>query len=125
MNFEETLIKLEDEGWRALSAGRGSEFYDGILTEDAALALPVGIIGRDECIEAFRQTPPWSHYEMTDVRVLQIDGQSGIVVYKARAQRDGAPEYVALMSSTYVRRGDIWKLAFHQQTPLTNGETSA
>jgi hypothetical protein len=32
------------------------------------------------------------------------------------ARRD-EQEYSALMSSTYVRREDGWKLVFHQQTP--------
>lgn len=38
------------------------------------------------------------------------------MTYGVLAQRDDTA-YSALMSSVYVRRGDGWKLAFHQQTP--------
>jgi hypothetical protein len=39
------------------------------------------------------------------------------VVYRVRAQHPGEAPYDAVISSTFVRDGDGWKLAFHQQTP--------
>jgi hypothetical protein len=41
-----------------------------------------------------------------------------MVVYNAKAQREGQREYEAVMSTTYVLRDDEWLIAFHQQTPL-------
>jgi hypothetical protein len=31
---------------------------------------------------------------------------------------EGASDYTALFNSTYVRAGDSWHLALHQQTPI-------
>jgi hypothetical protein len=42
---------------------------------------------------------------------MQLTPDTGVVAYGAVAERDGS-EYSALMSSTYVRRDDGWKLAF-------------
>jgi hypothetical protein len=49
--------------------------------------------------------------------VLQPTADTAVVTYSVVAQREGTPEYSALMSSVYVRRATGWKLAFHQQTP--------
>lgn len=40
------------------------------------------------------------------------------LTYRASAVRGEDVRYRALVSSAYVKRGDAWKLAFHQQTPL-------
>jgi hypothetical protein len=60
--------------------------------------------------------PPWSSYELQDLRALQPTPDTAVVIYGVVAERD-AQEYSALMSSVYVRREDGWKLTFHQQTP--------
>jgi hypothetical protein len=46
---------------------------------------------------------------------LSVD--SGIVVYEVVAQRPGEDSYSAVVSTTFVREGDLWKVAFHQQSP--------
>ena len=40
------------------------------------------------------------------------------LVYTGRASRDGSADFVALMSSLYVRRDGRWRLALYQQTPV-------
>lgn len=75
----------------------------------------------DELIELERRGwlsgPPWSSYELEDVRAIPLGGDAGLVAYGVVAQRAGAPPYSALLSSVYVRRPGGWRLAFHQQTP--------
>jgi hypothetical protein len=40
-----------------------------------------------------------------------------VVVYHVEARRPGQEPYSAVVSSTFVREADGWKLAFHQQSP--------
>jgi hypothetical protein len=112
------LTDLEHKGWQALSGDAGAEFYDAFLTDDAIMVVPVGVMDRDACIAAFAAAAPWSRFELADMRVLPLGEEAATVVYRATAQREGHPEYTALMSTSYVRRDGEWLIAFHQQTPV-------
>ena len=115
--LEQTLIALEREGWEALSSGAGAAYYREHLTDDALMAFPFGVLPREATIEAMAAAPPWERFEMRDPRVVVLGPDSGIVVYEVTAQRAGQEPYAAVVSSTFVRHGDAWKLAFHQQSP--------
>lgn len=117
MDIDE-LVELEHKGWQALSGENGAEFYDAFLADEAMMVLPFGVMDRDECVEAIAAAPPWMSYELSDIRVVVLSDESAMVVYNARAQREGLPEYRAVMSTTYVRRDREWLIACHQQTPL-------
>jgi Domain of unknown function (DUF4440) len=60
---------------------------------------------------------PWASHTLEDPHVLPVTDDVAVVTYGVVAQREGAPTYSALISSTYVRRDDAWRLALHQQTP--------
>lgn len=120
----ETLVELEEAGWKALSDGTGAQFYDAFLADEAMMALPFGILERDVCVEAIAAAPAWATYELSDMRVVVLSDESAMVVYTAQAQREGQPEYRAVMSTTYVWREDEWLIAFHQQTPLVTPSKS-
>ena len=111
-------VELEHKGWQALSGENGAEFYDAFLADEAMMVLPFGILDRDACVEAIAAAPPWLSFDLSDMRVVVLSDDSAMVVYKARAQREGLPEYRAVMNTTYVRRDGEWLIAFHQQTPL-------
>ena len=113
------LIALEREGWEALAAGGevARAFYDRVLDDEVLMLFPGGMVLDDRAaIVESMAGPPWTRYELEDLRGLQLTFDTGVVAYGAIAERDGS-EYSALISSTYVRRDDGWKLAFHQQTP--------
>lgn len=112
------ILDLEEEGWRALSSGQGAQFYESMLTEDALLVVPGMVVDRATFLEAVQHEKPWSRYEIEDPRLVQLTADSAALVYRVTAQREGQPAYVALISTTYVKRGESWKLAHHQQTPL-------
>jgi hypothetical protein len=88
MDLEETLIEAERAGWNALTTAEGAAYY------------------RER-----------AQFEMRDPRVVTLTDASGVVVYSVVARRAGEEPYSAIVSSTFVRRGAAWKLAFHQQTP--------
>lgn len=115
-SVERDLIELEHRGWRALCSPDGASYYRGHLTEDALMAFPFGVMDREEALAAMASTRPWATYEISEARVVSLGQDSGVVVYRVRAQRDGDEPFSAVMSSTFVRRGGDWRLAFHQQS---------
>ncbi len=116
---EEELTGLERQGWDALSTDgeAAGDFYDRVLDERAVMLLPGGMVLEDRAsmVESM-SGQAWSRYALEDMRCSRPTADTGLVTYGVVAER-GGQEYSALMSSLYVRRGDGWKLAFHQQTP--------
>ena len=86
----ETLVELEEAGWKALSDGTGAQFYDAFLADEAMMALPFGILERDVCVEAIAAAPAWATYELSDMRVVVLSDESAMVVYTAQAQREAS-----------------------------------
>ncbi|MBW3654226.1 MAG: nuclear transport factor 2 family protein [Actinobacteria bacterium] len=116
-DLEQMLVELEREGGEALVAGRGGEYYREHLAADALMAFPFGVMSRDDAIAAMESAQPWSTFEIKEPRVVALTEDCGVVVYLAAARRAGDEPYSAVISSTFVRRGGAWKLAFHHQAP--------
>jgi hypothetical protein len=74
-------------------------------------------MSRQEAIDAMEAAAPWSSFEVVDPQVIELSADSGIVVYRVNAVRVGEEPYAAIVSSTFVRDGGRWLLAFHQQSP--------
>jgi hypothetical protein len=117
MCLAERLIALEHEGWDALVAGAGGRYYREHLTDDALMAFPFAVLTRAATIEAMESAPAWERYAIRDPQVVALSDDGGIVVYEVVAQRPGEEPYAAVVSTTFVRDGDVWKVAFHQQSP--------
>jgi hypothetical protein len=116
--LRDTLEDLERAGWNALCDGTGSEFYGDLMTTDAAMVLANGaVLTRPAVVESLRDAPPWDGYELGDLRLVTTGRDGAALVYRARARRDGAPDFVAAMSSVYVRVDGRWRLALYTQTP--------
>jgi hypothetical protein len=115
--LSERLIALEREGWEALVAGNGGTYYREHLSANALMVFPFGALTRQEAIDAIESAAPWERFEIRNPLVVELGHDSGVVVYGVLAQRPGRAPYVAMISSTFVREGDQWKLAFHQQSP--------
>lgn len=120
MGSDDDLAALEERGWQALSTGgaTAAEFYEHTLDREVVMLLPGGMVLTDrDVIVRSMSGQPWATFRLEDTRVLRPTADTGIVAYGVVAQREGSPEYSALVSSHYVRREDGWKMAFHQQTP--------
>jgi hypothetical protein len=117
MSVAERLVALEREGWDALVAGEGGRYYREHLADAALMAFPFGVLTREATIEAMESAPSWERYEIADPQVVVLSDDSAIVVYEAVAQRPGEEPYRAVISTTFVRDGGVWKVAFHQQSP--------
>jgi hypothetical protein len=120
VTVRDELLPVERDSWRALAGHGAAAFFGRVLADDVLMLLPGGLVlsGRDACLAAMTSAPPWSSYRLEDEQVLELSDGSAVVAYRAVARREGQPAYEALMSSVYVRRGNGWRLAFHQQTPL-------
>ncbi len=112
-------LELERAGWRALATGGAAAgFYAEVLADDVLILMPGGTVIDDrDAVVASMSGPPWSSFELSDERVLTPAADCTVVAYRARARR-GNHDYEALISSTYARRRDAWKLAVHQHTPV-------
>jgi Domain of unknown function (DUF4440) len=110
------LFDLEVQFWRGDSA-----FYRKNLADEAVMVFPdpAGVMIKDEICSSVDDAPRWEIVELEEHRLMELDENAAVVTYKATAMREGeVMPYVARASSTYVRDGGRWKLAFHQQTPL-------
>jgi hypothetical protein len=112
-----TLVDLERAGWRALSEGNASAFYERTLASEVLMILPGDLVidDRRAAIDSMSGTG-WDSFTLSDERVFPVDDECAVVAYKATAKRAGL-EYTARFTSTYRREADTWKLAVHQQTP--------
>lgn len=117
----QNLIELETQGWEALSKSReaAQEFYRSLLTDDAIMVFPGGILlrGKDEILESIG-SQPWKSFQFEEIQTISLAENAGAVIYKVTARREGSATYIALISSLYVLRDGDWKLALHQQTTI-------
>ena len=112
------LIELERAGWAALCDGTADHFYGRTMIGDGLMVLADGsVMTRDDVVAALGDAPLWSSYEMADIRVVPISNDLVALVYVGTAHRSGGPPFTAAMSSVYVRRDGVWRLALYQQTP--------
>jgi ketosteroid isomerase-like protein len=117
------LMELERQGWEALAAGRGAEFYGRVMTEDAIVVVPGMVLDRAQTLASWEGTAPWREFSLTGEQVLPLGADSALVTYEVTARRPGDQQpYRAQLTSVYVAADDHddgeWRLAFHQQTPL-------
>jgi hypothetical protein len=120
MSEHTDLVELERSAWQALaSSGEdAAAFYERVLADRVLMLLPGGLVidDRAQVVDSMRGAP-WDEFELSDERVVPLGDDGAVVAYRARARR-GDSAYEALFASTYVREGDAWRLALHQQTPV-------
>jgi hypothetical protein len=100
----EEVDALELRGWEALAGPDGAAFYDDLMADDGVMVFPGVILDKAATLRAIAGAAPWQSFELTDLHVIEGTQDSGIVVYRATAQRAGEEPYRALMSSAYARR---------------------
>jgi hypothetical protein len=115
-SFAQELIQVERRGWEALCSTDAVTYYQQHLAADALMAFPFGVMDREEVLRAMAAARPWASFDMENPRVIQLGPDCGVLVYAVTAQREGQETFAAVLSSTFVRRDDNWRLAFHQQS---------
>ncbi len=108
------LLALERAFWT-----EGPEFYQSHADRQCLVAFP----GMSTVLTPteLAATVKGSRWETPGIAVkgfIQPTPDTALLTYEAQATKTGTGEYCAVVSSLYVRRGDAWKLAFHQQAPV-------
>ena len=113
MPLADYFLEIEKHFWTD-----GPEAYERyadakclIVFQEMAALLPV------EQIAQSAEKGRWKDVFMQPAGTLEL-GDVTIVTYECRAMRKDGRPHKAIVSSGYVKRGEDWKLAFHQQTPL-------
>jgi Zn-finger nucleic acid-binding protein len=78
---------------------------------------PGFIVDKAMFVQMVDSEASWTSFTVEEPRVTSLTPDTAILVYRATGKRTGQPDYVALMSSIYVKRDGRWRLAHHQQTP--------
>ena len=115
--LEDLLFSLEEQLWL-----KSTDYYQRNLADAALMVFPdpAGVQVKDEILSAVAGASPWTDVALEEHRVMELSNDAALVTYKATARRAGEPKpYRARASSAYVHDGRGWKLAFHQQTPLS------
>ena len=118
MSTENDLYKLEEKLW----TGNADDYRRHVDRECLTVFTEMaGVLDREKIAQSAGGGRKWSGLSIARKGFLEPADGFAMVSYEATAGRaDGTP-YKALVSSGYARHGQEWKLAFHQQTPLTPG----
>lgn len=117
MSLQDQLLDIERALWT-----NDPIAYRRHLIEEAVLVFgETGPIGRDAAIDAIHKEvaegDQWTDVDIANVISMSLDTDAALLTYKASARRKSQGVTV-LATSVYVRRGEDWKLALHQQTPV-------
>ncbi len=116
------LLDLEHRGWASLCDGTGDRVYGDLMTDDGVMVLANGaVMTRSDVVASLAQAPPWDGYDIADERVVSAGPDAAALVYTGTGRREGADDFVGVMTSLYVRREDGWRLALYTQTPVPDG----
>jgi hypothetical protein len=107
---------LEEEFWQAGASGRTAEFYAKVLTSDAYVVVPSGILLRDDLLHMWHERAPWDRYELLERRGQLVNGETVLLSYRLVASSLSTPDYRARVSSLYTWVSG-WALVFRQHTP--------
>jgi hypothetical protein len=122
MSLEKHLLDVEKRLWR-----NDAGLYHDNLTDEALLVFPeTGVITRDVAVDAIlaenAEGRKWAEADFEGVRCVRLTEDVALLTYRVTARWEHeARESPALASSVYLRSEGVWKLAFHQQSPLGAG----
>lgn len=116
--MEEELFAIEEGFWL-----RGQKYFLENVDDESLLAFPQaremhGIHSREQVVATATDENRWREPRIENRNALSLGGSAAIISYKIDVRRADGIAYSALVSSAYVRRGERWKLAFHQHSPV-------
>ncbi len=116
MPGDTTIWRLEERFWLD-----GAENAMASLDADCLMALPppAGVLrGAAMIADSLAGAPRWSSVAMTQRNETRPREDVAVLVYAALGRRQGADDYRALCSSTWLATGGVWRLIQHHQTPM-------
>ena len=113
--------QIEEDFWRAGASGGVPEWYARVLTSDAYVVVPGGVLGREELMREWDSRAEWTEYAMTERQDRLVDGETVLLTYRIRARSADVADYRGLVSSVYTWVGAGWALVFRQHSPAADG----
>jgi hypothetical protein len=117
--LDKQLMDIERKLW-----SNDAVFYKDNLIEESLLVFPeIGVITRDVAVDAIlaenAEGRRWAEVQFDEVHSLQLAENVTLLTCRVAARWEHEEsKSLALASSVYIKRDGVWKLAFHQQTPL-------
>ncbi|HEX2266681.1 MAG TPA: nuclear transport factor 2 family protein, partial [Actinomycetota bacterium] len=110
---KERLLEIEEQFWKG-----DADFYRKNVADDALFVFsqPVGVLNKDQCIEAIQDGERWADVTFDDVRVVELSAGVAAIVYGANAKTATGSGYSAMATSVYVQRNGWTLLLLHQQS---------
>lgn len=75
---------LESRDWEALSGPDGAAMYDDVIADDGLMVFPGLVLDKAASIQAIAGAPPWSSFELADVREVTATPDSALVTIAPR-----------------------------------------
>ena len=118
MALEDELFQIEQGFWLS-----GKDHFLEHLDENCLLAFPQsgemhGVHSREQVAATATMPNRWRDLRISDRHELRPTDDLAVISYRVDVLRADGHPYAALISSAYIRRGDGWKLAFHQHSPV-------
>ncbi len=109
---------MEQELWEALSTpGGAGNFYSRHMTTDGFVVIPGAVLDRNELVSNWNRQEPLREYQLSEPRLVLVDGDSVLITYRVAADGEWLPDYHAQVTALYTWSGGEWALAFRQHTP--------
>jgi uncharacterized protein (TIGR02246 family) len=124
-SLEETLIAREKEVWDAISK-RDLQRFASFMAEDQLYVSEVGVRSKAESVKELGEAPTMPDAKLDDWKVLMIDKNTAIVIYRATVTPPAcgpttAP-VVMHLSTVWAKRGGKWLAVLHQDTTAASGK---
>ena len=113
--LQDTIYELERGFWTG-----GADYYRAHGDDSCLVVFPgmVRLLSNAKLAETVTSGPRWQDLKIEPKGMIELAQGVVVIAYEASARKGDEPRYRAAVSSGYVDRGGLWKLAWHQQTPL-------
>jgi len=115
----DTIIAIERQAWEAWKR-KDAAFFRTLLLPDAAYVSATGVSTREDIAHGIEtDTCKVGGYVLRNEEVHSLTPDVALLTLRAMSDvtcGDQAVHSDAWSTTVYVRRGDTWKAAFHQET---------
>lgn len=114
MALKDDLLELEQGFWT-----QGADYYRAHLDDHVLVAVGemASVMSRDAVVSTVRGSR-WHSPEIASKGLIEPAPGVALLTYAAKATKQDGTAYAATVTSGYARRGQDWKMVFHQQTPM-------
>ncbi|MDT7781196.1 MAG: hypothetical protein QOC99_3708 [Acidobacteriota bacterium] len=113
------IIGTEQQAWEAMK-NKDARFFDANLSADSSMIGYLGVLGKSAAVNLIARMPcETSSHTLTDFKVTFFTSDTALVSYRAATDGNcfGKPIPTVWASAVYVKRGERWLKASHQETP--------